>query len=957
MVLRLGGERSSDLCVGHGRARILGSVLGLVASIVTECATAQDTASAQLEEVTVTGTRIIRSGFEAPTPTSVLDEDHLEAMAVFNIADAANRMPQFSSSTVFTNSSASDQTLGVQTLNLRSFGSTRVLVLLDGRRLVGGGGSNANAVDVNVIPNELVSRIEVVTGGASAVYGSDAITGVVNFLLDKEFTGVKGSVTGGITSRGDDESYQGSLAAGIPFADGRGHLLLSGETAYQAGIPHNDRPWNRPYALVANPAYTPTNGQPQYTALYDVGLSRATPGGLIVAGPLTGTMFGPGGTPLRFNYGPVVAGQLMQGGDWQVSRIDHLHSPKLQVERSNLFARASFDLTEKVAVFSEVGWARTDARSLFGVPYFHLGNVTVQADNPFIPQSVQARMAELGLESFTLGTTNADMAPFKADNRRIFHRYVLGVEGQFDALETTWRWEASFQRSKTDFTATIPNNEITANYRRAVDAVLDPETGQIVCRSTLTDPDDGCVPYNVMGIGVNSQAALDYITGTSFKDVDLEQNVFAASIAGDPFSTWAGPVSIAASFEYREESSDSVASELDQQAAFFLGNFTPTVGSYDVTEGALETVLPLASVAGRDVLDLNLAARFTSYSRSGEVTTWKAGATFRPLDDITLRVTRSRDIRAPNVEELFSAGHSSTLVVNDRGVETLAVVRTGGNPNLEPEEADTLGLGIVFQPSFLPGFGASVDYYEIELNGAISTLNVQTYVDRCNSGDAAACALIQRDSTGTITLVNLAPINVLRQEIRGIDVEVSYTFPLSNLASGWPGSLVFRGLASYIDTLKQINLDGSVWEGAGVLADRAGIGAEGPMAPRRKYLLSATYSVDALSATLTARGIGSGVYNNRFIYCTEGCPPSTREAPTIGIPNRISDATYFDLALSYEMEAFGKSELFFVAQNIFDRGPPLVAGATGNAFYLGRGDREYIDKVGRVFRAGIRFSF
>lgn len=956
------------------RPQLLASALWLASATVLAQEQPSEPAGGVLGEVTVTGTRIVRDGYEAPTPVSVLGVEELSAMAVTNIVDAVNRLPALSPTVSTRNSPAVDMTGGIQNLNLRGLGPTRTLVLLDGKRIVGstlaGFDNNGGAVDINAFPNVLISRVDVVTGGASAVYGSDALAGVVNFVLDKEFTGVKGEAMGGITTYADDESHKVSFAAGMPFGeDDRGHVLFAGENTYTRGILHNDRPWGeRSYSLMLNPTYAPGNGQPRYISAFDTGLAVATRGGLIVGCnvnpcPLRGTQFLDAGTPAPFQFGPTISGLLMSGGDWQTSRIDNDGMPDLNLRRSNAFGRASYEVGENTTVYGEVLWSRTHSRSFSGVPQFHLGNVNVRSGNPFIPDSIQDQMTALGISQLTMGTTNADLPQFGHNNVRRTLRYVAGAEGAFDAFGSSWTWDASFETSTTHVDAKTPGTEITANFRRAIDTVIDPASGRYVCAVNVdadpTNDDPACVPFNVMGIGVNSRAAVDYVTGTGWTLIDLEQDVFATSVSGEPVSTWAGPVSLAFGAEHRRESVVSSASDLDQARGFFAGNFTASRGKYDVTEGFLETVVPLAKdkPLARS-LDLNGAARWTDYSTSGEVVTWKLGATWSPIDDLRFRATRSRDIRAPNLGELFNTGRSGTGAVTDPangGATAQIVTRVRGNPNLEPEEADTTGLGLVYQPGWFAGFGASIDYYKIEIDGAIVSLGNQAYVDRCFAGDTTLCGFIERNSAGVITAVSVLPANVLVQSTEGIDLELSYRFDLSSLVGSWDGSIALRGMATYVDSLKTVD-DQSIIEGAGVNADSGALGvANGLFVPTLRYLVSATYDRGSFSGTLTARGIDAGAYNNSFISCTANCPVSTAPRPTID-NNHIDAVTYFDLSLNYDVfEEHG--EAFFVVENLLNEAPPLVAGTANNGFYAGQGNGDYYDRIGRIYRAGMRFKF
>lgn len=940
------------ICVSLPALAVAGVALGQERP---EDANSSAASSQPLADVVVSGTRIVRDGYSAPTPVSVLTSTDIENEAVTNVADALNRLPQFSGSTITSGAGASFGTSnsGENTLNLRGLGTSRTLVLLDGKRLVGGNFSgDAGAVDINVIPDNLIQRVDVVTGGASAVYGSDALAGVVNFVLDKNFTGIKGNVEGNVTTFGDDPGYQLAVAVGEPFADGRGHVLFSTETVYNAGIEHNDRPWNaHSYSIFPNPSYAAGNGLPQYVMLYNTGSSISTPGGLITSGPLKGTMFGAGGAPETFQYGPVVSGQVMSGGDWQDSRFDNLDSLDLRQQRTNVFGRLSYDVTDNVNAFVELGWSYERAQSLYGVSYFHLGNVTIQSGNPFIPASVQAVMIANNIQSFTLGTTNADESTgFDPDNARTFNRVVAGLEGKVSFLDSIWNWNVYFERSSIDVSDKIDHDENEANYTLAVDAVVNPANGQIVCRSSLTSPNNGCVPYNPMGIGVNSQAALNYIQGTSYTAVNLTQTMEEASITGNLLKLPAGPVALALDFAHREESTDSYSTPIDQIGGWFAGNFAESAGSYSVTEGALETDIPiLRDVTMAKSLDINAAARATEYSSSGYVTTWKGGVTYKPLADLSFRLTQSRDIREPTLSDLYNGGTSGGTTVIESGQSYFVESRSEGNPLLQPEKANSTGAGFVFTPTFMPGFGMSVDYYDIKINGAIVSLSAQSYVNLCDAGNQQFCSFIERDASGAITTIFVKPANFQVQSEQGVDFEVSYRFMLSDLVAGFKGGLSFRALATFINSLETIG-NGATVQGAGVLGDYGGIGTTGLTAPKWKYTSSVTYDLDKFSATLYARGMGEGVYNPSFITCLTNCPVSTAANPTVS-NNHIPSWTALDLSLNYSV--LENSQFYLTVQNLLNRNPPIIASST---LFSGLGNAAY-DQLGRVFRVGFRFRF
>ncbi|GFE80050.1 TonB-dependent receptor [Steroidobacter agaridevorans] len=961
---------------------IAGSTLLALTTLAAGTASAQEAQSqessgAVLDVVTVTGTRIVRDGYEAPTPISVLGTEQLAQMATTNLADSVNRLPALSGGRSSHNYSGniSSGTAGINTLNLRGLGANRTLVLLDGKRMVpatlGTGDTATGAPDVNSIPTALIQRVEIVTGGASAVYGSDALAGVVNFILDKEFTGIKGTAQVGETTYHDNESQLYSLALGAPFADSRGHVLFSAEWAGSDEIRGNNRPWNDAgYQLMNNPAYTPTNGQPQLIKRFNTGMSQATAGGLITgcyygtapntavqAGcPLRGTDFVEGGAYLPFNFGSVISNPYMSGGDWERSRNDNLQSLTMQMDRSTAFGRASFDVTDNTSVFAELGWSKTRAINHHALRTFDF-NLKIPVTNPFIPDEIRNGMIANNVTSLAMGTTNADLPPLAGDNTRTFKRYALGVEGSFTMAGDDWSWDAYAQRSTTEALQTAPGNRINPNYTKAINSVRDP-SGRIVCSvnadANPANDDPACVPYNPFGIGVNSQAVIDYITETGWADQELTQDVVAISASGQPFSSWAGPISLAFGAEHRREEVDGVASVLDEASpsVFFAGNYHASKGDYNVTEGFVETVVPLAAnVPAAQSLDFNGAVRWTDYSTSGDVVTWKAGTTWQPIDDIRVRLTRSRDIRAPSLGDLFNAGQSGGSNFTDPRDQSQYLVTsvTIGNPELKPEEADTTGIGIVFSPRFIPGFTMSIDYYSIEIDGAIASLGAQENANRCERGITDLCRYVIRGADGKIVTVYNQPQNILGQEASGYDVEMSYNLPIG------PGDLQLRALGTYFDKL-QTKDSGATVEGSGLNAGGAGIGLGNALqSPKYRYLVSAGYNWEPVTATLTMRGISSGKYNNSFIVCTEGCPTSTLANPTID-GNHIDGVKYFDLSLNGKLLDSG-AELFMVVENLLNEEPALVAGTRGGGYYNGQDNADYYDRLGRYYRVGVRFQF
>jgi iron complex outermembrane receptor protein len=929
----------------------------------------QTAQNVQLEEIIVTGSRVLRDGFEAPTPLTVISIEELQASAPENIADFVNELPSVMGSEMPSNSqtSISSGASGINSLDLRSMGSDRTLVLLDGQRSVA---SRLNGVtNVNNFPQMLIERVDVVTGGASAAYGSDAVSGVVNFVLDKDFTGFKGSVEGGVTSYGDNRNFKVSTAYGTPFSDGRGHFLFSGEVSAKAGILHSDRPWNREgWTIMNNPNYTKTNGQPERLRLPRVGLSLATPGGIITRGPLRGTAFGQGGTPYQFNYGHLVKDPYMQGGDWR--SVQQRHTPSLdpRLNRQNVFLRTSYEVTENVEIFAQMQWGSTfsDNRCC---PSFSTGNINIKPDNAFIPAEVAARVAALGLTSLRMGSMHGDLPGIGGKNNRSTNRYVVGGKGSFSFNEQEWNWDAYYQFGKTRVSSRGTELWNRAAFSKAIDAVRDPSTGSIVCRSSLTDPGNGCVPYSVFGTGVNSPHALAYLglsgsgenegNGGALRNERFVQNVAAVTLTGEPFSTWAGPVSVAVGAEWRKEKVYGVADAISASTRWFAGNYLPTHGDYSVTEGFLETVVPLVSNSDwAESLDLNAAIRLTDYSTSGLVTSYKVGATFSPIPDITFRATRSRDIRAPNLEELFQAGTANTNNVVDPFNNNMTTQYLGirtGNLNLRPEKADTTGVGVVLQPSIVPGLSASVDYYNINITDAIDQVGVQTIVDRCFDGQTDFCTAITRglvNGVNIITQIDIAPFNFATNIGRGMDFELAYQMPLANADMGLEGDLSFRLLAThYIKDFTDNGID--------VPQQHAGENnRDGP--PSWVYRASLTYSNDPLTVVLTGRGVSAGVIDNDFIECTSSCPTSTSTNRTIN-SNGVDSVFYLDTAISYSVynadEDDFDAQVFFNVRNITNKSPPIVGGGPGGvAFSAAPTNFTLYDGIGRTFRAGVRFN-
>lgn len=949
--------------LGSGSA----SVLVLTASLVAATAVAQeqtDTAPSDdvLGAVTVTGSRIVRDGYEAPTPVTVIGVEQIQQAPQQHISDFVNRLPAFGGG-MSTTSGGNEISTGRQSqnnLNLRGLDVFRTLVLLDGNRIVAGDVNGA--VNINDLPQSLISRVDVITGGASAAYGSDALAGVVNFVLDKDFEGLKTDLQGGTTTHGDNDSYKANITFGTQFAGDRGHFIASGEYARNDGVfgALASRDWGfETRHIIANPAYGTGPGQatnvPQFLVASQAATRLAAPGGIITSLPtgstaaqraaLLGWEFEADGTPRQHQFGPGANNQFNVGGDWRRTDVNYYNQTLAnRLERQNLFVRADYDVTDDVNVFVNViaskstGFARSKLDD-------SLNNITIRRDNPFLHPSIAAQMDSVGATAFSMGSFNLDLPFITTNNIREMTSFAAGAEGAFG---DGWSWNVYGQLGnvKSDINGRVMNR---ANFARATDAVRN-SSGQIVCRvnadAATANDDPACVAWNPFGYGQNGIDAVRYSKGLAELDQKTTQSVLTAGVAGDPFNSWAGPVSVAAGVEWREEKVKGVPDPLSLQTAYTAGNYKGTNGKYDVTEAYVETLVPLArDAAWARSLDFNAAVRGTEYSTSGYVTTYKAGVTYNPIDDVRLRVTRSRDIRAPNLGEMFAAGTGgqSPGVLdpwNNNAPLPTFQNQNIGNPELQPEKADTTGIGIVFTPSFFDGFQASVDYYDINLEGAINSVGAQETLNRCFLGQQNYCNNIIRNGAGVITMVTSLPINVSSLHEQGFDIEASYTRTLG------AGDLSLRALGTHVAYLKVDDQVNPVQDFAGDNANT------GPL--NWRWLLSSEYSVGPVTLAWTGRFMSAGHYAPTYVECKSNCPVSTPQRQTID-DNHIPSRFYHDLSFSYEFQAFGGStgQAYLSVANVLDKQPPAIASA---AYWYMPTNPQLYDTLGRQFFAGVRLK-
>lgn len=894
------------------------------------------------QAITVTGTRI--SGFTAPTPVTSLSQADLEAKAVGTVSELLDDVPQLR---INQNIGKSSEPVGASNVDLRGLGTQRTLLLIDGRRVAFT--DPAGTIDTNIVPIALISNVEIVTGGASAAYGSDAVAGVVNFLLDKNLKGFKLDTSYGVSIYDDHRRPLVSAAYGVGLMDDRLHLTFAADYMHNDGqTAQGTRPWgNDKTALLTNPAYTRTNGQPRLLIANNSRFVQMTAGGVLtravglqIAQQLgfptgTGVQFGPGGTVLPFNYGTNIGGTFMTGGDG-ASLVDEGNILP-EIERITGYGGLRYELSDDIEFFADFLYSRVNVRSDLSPNRDDAGFV-IRGDNAYLPSSVRAAMAAAGLASITVGRMNFEDQTSVFDNATDVKRWTFGFNGSFGG---GWHWDVSGQIGRNAYESISRYNRITNRWTLGLDAVVNPATGQPICRALLNTPQPtaaqdpygdirNCVPINPFGAGSIDQAALDYYRGTSWTRSRQEQDVFAANLSGSPFKTWAGDVKFAVGAEYRREKTKLTADADSALRRWRSINSQPFSGEFTVKEGYAEVVVPLANgTAWADNLDVNAAVRYTDYELSGGVTTWKVGTSYSPIPDLRIRATLSRDIRAPNNYELFQRGNQVISAIIDPRTNTSrpTLQITSGNSALKPERADTLTAGAIFQPSFLPGFRAAVDYYRIAIKQAISTIAPQSIVDYCEQGRTEFCAGVIRDAAQRITQVNVIPFNADSMKTSGVDIELQYRF---NLGSG---QLNLRGLANYVAEISTTS--------NGITNDYVGLAGIAPPPaglPRWRFNVDANYAAGPWKLGLGYRYIGGGKFDTRFNVTTLDL-----------IDNTVSGRGYVDVNAAYALSS--TFELYGRVENLLNIHPPITPNSIATPTVA---NSQFYDRRGTYFVLGGR---
>jgi outer membrane receptor protein involved in Fe transport len=934
-------------------------------------------------DIIVTGSRITSSGFSAPTPTQVLSSAAIAQNAQPNVFTTIAQLPSLQGSTgatVGTNSTSSG-TQGLSSFSLRGLGTIRTLTLIDGQRVVG---ANVTGVpDVSLFPQLLIERVDVVTGGASASYGSDAVGGVVNFITKTHFEGFKANMQGGISTYGDDANYTFQAAAGKSFLDGRLHVVLSGEYSHEDGIPAggfgeaapNGRTWYNTDTLI-NRGIT-NDGSPQYLYRQHVQSYQYTKYGVISAGPLQGIAFDKNGNPFPFNYGSggVPAkngagnvsgcyGGFCVGGDLS-GNVGIGTSLQSEITRWDGYGRVGFDVDENNEIYGTLNVSRVASNNTPNPGAAKTG-LTMQCSNPYVPASIQTACANAGITSFSYGVSNAVLPNnINVNPVRRQIRGVVGAKGKLDVLGTSWSYDGYYEHGENITDIHVSNITLTPRYNAAIQAVRQPD-GTITCANPVAVA-SGCQPLNIFGGATPSAATLAYIEPANgpYQHTRQTQDVASLAINGQPFALPAGPVSVAFGGEYRHEYykvngdpyGNGVTADDPNTSAYpadpllstagnnwYAGNYHNGTGKYDVYEGFLEANAPLFDSAALGKANLNLAGRATHYSTSGTVYTWKIGGTWAtPVDGIRLRAVTSRDVRAPNLSELYAAPITVTVpgITNPVNNQSLSILQnTIGNTALKPEIARNTEAGIVLsRPHWAPGLSLSFDYYRISMKGVISALTAQQEINYCSAGVTQLCGAF--NLTAAQPYANVQSFNLASIFTDGFDIEASYRFNLDSLKL--PGNLTLRALGTNVrNFITDTGLPGTIpTQGAGVNAGAT---------PHWKVLATESWDTDKFSLSLTQRWFSAGVFNNEYIVCQTNCPVSTVNHPTVDY-NRMPGAFYLDIGATYNLDK--KLTAYVKVDNLFNHSP---AGSPQTNTGIDVNPQLY-DVIGRMYRFGVRYNF
>ena len=914
------------------------------------------------ESIMVTGTRIRDDDQFAPPVTTIVSSQ-LARLAPSNLPDGLNKLPIFAPAQTSNSTTSGANGRGFRPngnfLDLRGLGPNRTLILEDGRRVPAT--FYDGTVDVNTLPQMLVQRVEIVTGGASAVYGSDAVTGVVNFILDRRYDGLKGVIQAGVSQYGDAKSFRAGLAGGQDVLD-HGHVIWSLEYYDRDAITDQAA---RPYGNLGAAIVGSGTAAMPFQLVTNIRKSDASFGGLVTSGPFAGQQFAAGGVLAPFNPGtPTTTGAAAIGGDGGIVHNEYL-LPVINTAQG--FGRFDYSFAPDLNGHIQASYAVTRTyeanQIMFNSPSAY--PITIYSGNAFLSPAQQAALTGSGTGSFTLNRFDDELS------RRLavkYHTSALAVGLGIDGTAFgNFPWDAYYTHGETRTHLATPGNVNAERFYAAIDAVRD-SSGATVCRAAVSAPGafPGCVPFNLFGPDAPSAAAINYVEGTTSWTARNGLDDFGANIAGTLFDNWAGPVKIAVGAEYRLQNLNLVTSVPDLtfnaqnlrvggptgaqvppgNLKWFKETVSAAKGASNVKEADLEINLPLLKNQPlMDYVALTGAYRFTHYSTSGQINSWKLGVEWQVLDDLHVRAARSQDIRAPTLFDLFQTSLISSSNILDSLTNTSGSVNTAqsGNPDLKPEIAHNTTAGFAYSPAWLPDFSVSLDYFKINIDNAIGAVNGGNPITQnlclASGGTSSLCNLIVRPISYNDTSSANFPIlflrlneNLTRTYSEGLDLEANYEADLSD--TELRGALHLHLLWTHQPTLKTQTLPGTLVTNAAGTAQT----------PVDRIALMASYKRGDFTLALLER------YQSSFHQNAN--PTLVFDIPDV--------RAYFqtDMDLSYDFQAGGQNLTGFLnISNLFN----VQGGVFQTAGYTGSPGLNYpvgpgADLMGRYFTLGLRLN-
>jgi len=940
----------------------------------------------ELEQVVVTGSRIPQPNIEGTSPVSVIGAQDVKLQGVTQVEDLINNLPQAFADQ---GGNISNGASGTATVNLRNLGADRTLVLVNGRRMPAGSPRGPVAPDLNQIPAPLIERVEVLTGGASAVYGSDAVAGVVNFIMNDNFEGVQvdlnynfynhdntqddAKITPIVEARGyktapnyvnDGDSYELSLLMGSNFADDRGNATLFAGYRSVDALLQSERSYSSCSLLSSAAGFACGGSATAYPARFiDLESGRSW---------MTADAAG--------NLRPRVATDVYNFGP-----LNYYQRPD---ERYAIAAFAHYDVTDSARVYTELSMhddrtvAQIAPSGLFGV------SATIDCSNPLLSADAFSKLC--AANGFGLDDTfdvivqrrNVEGGGRQDDIRHTSYRGVIGLKG--DLFDGKWNYDLFGQYGTVVYQETYKNDFSITRSQRALDVVADAD-GNPVCRTALDGTDPACVPYDIWRIGGVTPEALAYLQTPGFQKGNTTQTVVNGTMSSDlgeygiQLPSASSGVGVAFGVEYRRE-----GLTLDTDTAFETGDLAgqggPTIGlsgDFSVMDYFAELRVPLVEdVPFVQSLSLNGSYRFSDYSDPIDETTntYGIGLDWAPIDSLKFRGSYQRAVRAPNVIELFAAqglglydndedpcaGATPTrsLAECQRTGVTAAQYGTildnpagqynalfGGNLGLDPETSDSYTAGIVFTPTFVDGLSVTVDYFSITVEDVIATLDPTTTLRQClDTGDPLFCDLITRDSLGTLWLLPQAQIvatniNLAAYETSGVDLTLDYNLPIGDF-----GSLGFNLVGTYLDKFEIENIPGlGKYDCAGLY----GPGCGTPLPEWRHKFRTSWMTPWNVDLSLTWRYIDA-------VTLTRASDQDLLQGSFNKVDEKLDAQNYIDLAAAWTL--FEKYTVTFGINNVLDEDPP-VSAQVGAGYGNGNTFPQVYDAFGRYVFMGLSAKF